>query len=70
MRNHTTTYLRRLKPGTIDFVPAPADVPLHRFAQRLRVLAHALRAQSPMHLSRFSVLCCPETNEVSVLRLR
>ena len=65
-----TSYLRRLKPGTIDFVPAPADVPLHRFAQRLRILAHTLRAYTPTHPSRFSVLCCPETNEVSILRLR
>ena len=70
MRNHMTSYLRRLKPGTIDFVPAPADVPLHTFANRLRVLAYAIRAQTPTHPSRFSILCCPETNEVSILRLR
>jgi hypothetical protein len=59
-----------MKPGKIDFIPTPADVPLHRFAQRLRVLAHKLRAYTPTHPSRFSVMTCPETNEVSVLRLK
>ena len=59
-----------MKPGKIDFIPTPADVPLHTFANRLRVLAYAIRAQTPTHPSRFSVMTCPETNEVSVLRLR
>jgi hypothetical protein len=74
MRPHTNTHIRltRLKPGQIDFLENRSDAPLKVFAQRLRVRAYQLRARHDGRFTnaKFSVICCPETNEASILRLQ
>lgn len=64
--------LTRLKPGQIDFVPNNADVPLSVFAQRIRNRVYYLRARHDGRFTnaKYSILCCPETNEASILRLQ
>lgn len=74
MRPQTNTHIRltRLKPGQIDFIENRSDAPLKVFAQRLRVRAYQLRARHDGRFTnaKFSILCCHETNEASILRLQ